>query len=395
MGMNASGSHIGTFKDSCSTYTNIYNGAQMIVPFMTVASALIDNLIVTGSTFDNFTSGTIAIYPNLYNAGDKITNISVSDCTFANFSTTTAEFFETFGIYVFNGGGQVDNFNVTNCKFDNFSSLGVGDVDLAFAILAEAAYDSTGTIVGTISNYNVKGCSFNKFNSSIGPATNLDVGGVITNTRISECKFRNMTNTFNSSQLDYIAFVLFGGIQTNTYVKNCEFDNITGGSNFIGTFFIPPGGSVMDTVDISGNTFKNISGNSQGILNNMSTAGGTNTINNFNITDNKFTDIDDTSNAILLPTTGGVITKVNILNNKFKGPNASTNGYAANILVDAGDTTCLNFKNNKADPVPNAYLFTNTNLGGVFNLTNGSDNSTNVGQITLVGDVNSPGSCNC
>jgi hypothetical protein len=389
LGLNASGAYIGTFKDSCSTYTNFLNGAQAIIPYLIVDDCSIDNIIVNGSKFNNFTSGTIAVY--LVLAGDNtVSNLKVSNCTFNDFSLTTPEYFESFGVYAYTVG-TLTNFDVTNCKFNNFSGLGVGDVSLNFAVLAETGNNGQ-TNPTSITNFNVDKCSFKNFSNSVAISTNADIGDIV-NARISKCKFDTISSPIVPG-VGFIAFVPLGGDQTNTTVIECEFDNISATSNAI-TINSLTSGSVFDKVVMSKNTFKNITGDSQGILSVLT--GAPVTINNWDMTDNKFVNISDTSNGILLPTTGGIISNMNVSNNEFTGPNATTDGYAVSITIDAGDTTCLKFTNNKANPKcnPIPYVFTNKNVGGVFNLTKGSDSSTNVGQIQIVGTVGPVGSCSC
>ena len=388
LGLNASGAYIGTFKDSCSTYTNFLNGAQAIIPYLIVDDCSIDNIIVDGSKFNNFTSGTIAVY--LVLAGDNtVSNLNIFNCTFDNFNLTTSLYSETFGIYAY-VLGTLTNYNVTNCKFTNFSGLGVGDVSLNFAILAETG-DQGQTTLTSIDNFKVDKCSFKNFSNGLAIATNADIG-TIANTCVSKCKFDTTSSPIVPGSTGFIAFVPSGGNQTNTTVTECEFNNISSTSNAIEIFSFSPA-SVFDKVVMSKNTFKNITGTSQGIISDL--ISGPLTINNWDITDNKFIDIADISNGILIPTTGGVISNMNVSYNEFTGPNATTDGYAASITIDAGDTTCLKFTNNKANPKcsPIPYVLTNTNAGGIFNLTKGSDSSTNIGKISLVGSIGNPGSC--
>ena len=146
---------------------------------------------------------------------------------------------------------------------------------------------------------------------------------------------------------------------------------------------------IFGALNISDNKFKNLTTGSGGIGEIGPLQG---TIDNFNISNNDFDDIQDVSNGIALGLFPSTPLYLSITRNDFKGKNVTDSSWAVYVELFTGNM-CLEFLHNKANPetTPTPYQFQQT--GGTFTRTRGSDNSTNKGTIILAGVVGPPGSC--
>lgn len=374
--LNAANSKINDLiVSNCSLRGFNTPGSSGILAYLGAPNTRINNYIISKSILENFSNGSFGAWVYLADPAAKVKNFIISETEFNNFS---GGFAETFDIWALVYEGTINNFIVSDCLFDGLSNI---DANATFAILAE-----TDTESATIKNIDVSNNKFKDLSSS--PAFVANPSGSIIKTNVSECLFEGI------SGVDGAAIILapLGGSQESTNISGCSFNKISNSGIGVWINSLLPG-SIFNKVNISDNTFTEISGASQGISTNLSVA--TVTISDLNITKNTFTGIEDTSNAILLPTAVGIISNMNISGNTFDGPKATQVGYAVTINVGAGDTTCLNFKHNEADPKKNPTPYQFINSGGIFNLTQGSDSSKNIGQIGIGTGVNPPGSCAC
>lgn len=368
--INATNSAIKKYIISNCYFSDFNYGATAVYEAISAANCKINNFNVSACTFNNFSNGSSGILNGLGASGALVNKFVLTQNIFNNFSISS-DYGYTVGIRALVNEGTINYFIVSDCTFNTFNNL-------AQVILAE-----TNSPNAIITNFDVLDSNFNDLDTSDGVLINP--AGPIVNTNILGCLFNNVSNVGSAA----VALIVLGGSQEIFNVSKCTFNNISNSSGGIVMYSYIPG-TTVNNMNILENKFNIISNNSQAIATNFSSAPAT--INNLDILKNTFKDIIDTSNAVLLNTTGGVISNINESYNIFSGANATATGWATSINVGVGDSTCLNFKNNKA--VPSAQVPYNfVNSGGTFNKTAGSDNSTNIGQFSLSGVIGTCSPC--
>lgn len=158
-------------------------------------------------------------------------------------------------------------------------------------------------------------------------------------------------------------------------------------SHFENSFCIGNNNATIDVLNLSNSIFVDLNAGSAGIFNFANAA----VIRDLRISNCAFSDIDDTCNGIVYHKAEASSSSIQINNNAFSGSSV-TAGYGVDITVASG-SLCLEFTENSATPAntPAPYVFSQT--GGVFNRTNGSDETTNIGQISTSGTIGNSGSC--
>jgi hypothetical protein len=246
----------------------------------------------------------------------------------------------------------INNWTLSDNSFSNMSNPNM-----------IAGQNSEGFIVfminpsSKVDNLSFIGNSFTDINSGSLGAVLFGIAGTVSNLNFSDDIFTNINGNA------FINLVFFSPAMTvsNFSVENCSFTDLNefNGSGSVGINFNFPAPNEIDNICILNNSFTNINDTSVGI------------------------------NAPLRLTTP---LNMNVLGNTFTGPTATSSGYATFIGLDVGGSLCLEFLNNTATPTsaPDPYDF--ETVAGIFNLTIGSDSSTNTGNFHIVGPV-IPDSC--
>ncbi len=309
------------------------------------ASPLVERVDMTRNRFDGFVSGN-GVFGDV---STRILTLNVSENHFSNFSGNAHVVLLNASTTIVD---RLDAFHNTFSDFNVGTGIGlfngshIGSLNLSDNTLSNFSA-SSGIQVGTLSTVSILRASNNTC-ANFSVVSNLvltDPGSVVNAMTVSSNYLSNFNNSFGAA--------LSGSTSTVFFSKNIA-SRFTNGSNGIGIF----GTAVIENVIVSQNSFSDFTVNSYGI---------------------------DKAPA------GSNVTSMQVLENTFAG--GDTNGYAANIKVNAG-TTCLQFIHNFANPVtvPVPYAFSQAGAG-VFNRTLGSDNSTNTGDMGISGAVNAPGSC--
>jgi hypothetical protein len=396
---------------------------------------------VSNSHFDGFTSDTSlsdgnGVYIEL-DSGNTLNSINSIGSSFSNITNTLGNN-GGCGIFVNIAGGNLIDFEVSNSSFTNFFGNGDGigvSVVIDSGLLKQATisecsfseFSGSGTNAcfinptnnSTVDTVNFSNNSFNNFSESVILYGVPQNESVFSNFNASGNIFNNINN--NSRCIAFQTFT--NGTATNVNMFNNSFTNLTSSTTGINVanFTIS---STISNVNLYDNYFNIISVDSFGIVPANRASGGAPIIENLTITNNvfetisedsagiqyflepgqgaitkntisgcTFKDISDTSAGIYYPSNPPSVTFLDFSNNSFSGTSTvSSTGYAIYIEVTQS-TTCLNFKDNTAAS-PTAqipYFFGQT--GGTFNRTDGSDSSTNTGEISISGTVNAPGSC--
>jgi len=301
---------------------------------------------LTGLVTSNFMAdrnafSTIANDTNGIFLADASGQIIINDNTFNGFSAVATS--NGNGILInLNAGNTLPLTSISGNHFNNISNPAGGNGGNAFLV----------NVTGTLVSLNASKNSFNNIDSSAGGITLNMLGGTIESTNISDNNFNGLTTGSN-------------GVVLLLNVAN----------------------STITSTNITNNTFTTMTGSSAGVsLDNV-----LGTVPYLNISRNTFNDIRDISRGFTYTSSLGSTSFLSA-GNKFTGNAPIPNGYAAIVTVSGG-STCIDFINDSAAPTsaPNPYAF--QGLGGTFNRTSGSDNSTNTGQFSIIGVVGAPGSC--
>lgn len=371
-----------------------------------LASVLPNITNTTGNVVALANNNTVAGFYIISNNGMGITGTGISNFTaIQNIFVTSAT--DTNGINLLNPSGQVVVEKSIFSGFVNSGSLlfpndgngiyvevDTGSTLTSLDVVGSDFSNITGNFAGnggngifanpmggTIANMTVVYSTFNNISIGAGILAFPGPGGTITNLSISGCAFGNLSN-FAAG----VSPNLQGGTITNLNISRCTFNEIGTSANGIFTTLNVAGDMISD-FNIWDSSFSNISGSAAGIS--VDTVLGT--IPNMTVAGNIFSGISSTTGFTYVSSTPGNLA---VSSNSFSGSSSAPTGYAVFIQPRiASISTCLEFIGNSASPInnPAPYFFNGTS--GTLNRTIGSDNSTNVGQIFIMGNVNPPGSC--
>lgn len=359
----------------CSMTGNTSSG---LITIETNNDGFLSNANIIKNTFSNTSSATM-IAANLTNPG-TVSNLNIVECSFVDISGG-------IGIDVENSAGFISNLNIDDCSFENFSAAQGVRVETSLTGIVETMnvkncrcvniYSQAAFTIGTadtsaIGNVTFTGNTFtgsNHFSDSI--FTQLDSS--------NPTMFNVWQNTFN----DFIGSAQGIGFNANGPVTLNVWNNRFTGFSNANAIDVSVAG--LSDVTISGCEFDGLEGFGFAVI--MSSSAAT----SMQITDNRFTNLSGPIDAVAINSSGPSSTAL-VQGNTFLGDSTVPVGYGASVTVSGG-TLCLGFTDNSANPAltPIPYSFIQT--GGTFNLTTGSDMSTNTGAFMLTGTIGQPGSC--
>lgn len=362
-------------------------------------------VVVESSTFDGFSSmgggndgNGIYINPN---SGHTLNNFTILNNVFSNISNPSS----TLGgnCVLVDGAGVVNLFNSTGNTFTSLSNMCGGIVNTStintltstgntFSELSDSfGVHNSGTI-GTLTS---TGDSFSGLDSSTGVYNE----GTITILASTGGSFSELIFSIGVDNEGTIATLAsaggsFNGLTSSNGILNGStittltsteniFSELT--SNSWGLF----NAGTITTLTSMENTFSGLTNGSRGVFND-------NTIATCNLNHNTFSGIDSSSVGVVYDPTSTSSYFLQINNNTFSSSDP-IQGYAATISISQG-TLCLELTENNASAStgspPNAYSLSQSGTGtGIFNLTTGSDGTTNTGGFTRQGTIGTPGSC--
>ena len=391
---------------AANAYSIPTTGGKITIPALASSAPNITNTagnVVTLANNNTVSGFNIAV---TFTGGNGLSGTGITNLTANNNAFTTA-LSDTDGVYLLNPSGQVainnSSFNGFNNVSSTFSGNGIYlelDTGSALTTLSVAgsnfnnisntngstSFGGTGVLAylngGTLTNYNV---SNSTFNSIMNPHANM-VGGVstyvsagtINHMKVVDSTFNDMVSSGAGINIDPDS----SGTINNVTLSSNSFSNLT--NTGFGIIFQPAG--TIDNADILNNTFSGISSGSKGIEI-FPRSGATITASISNCT---FEITSTNSTGILFDGLNAGNTSLKVTGNSFAGIDPISAGYAAEFVADEG-SLCLDFTNNNATPTssPDPYLFQQSSPG-VFNITAGSDSTTNTGQFSITGTI---GSC--
>ena len=405
--------------NSFTVTNNIFNNIAGTTPFVNGGASIF--LVSPNSTITNWTISD-NIFNNLNNSGTGIVWFSSGNCagsTLNNFNISSNTFNNTvnnakgIGFFQFGVGNSVNNFTVSSNTFNSLISGATGGSSGIFL-------NTENTLNGTLNNFIVSENNFSNIDNSFGVFFLLDgTGYTFVNTSFSKNTFTNLSDNspgilffqdFAGNKMDNVSIseCTFDNISTGSYgvrthmgltnlsITDCTFTNISGinssnpgAGSSTGIKMVTGNGQQIINTNIGGNTFSNISNTGSGVE--FILSGGAAPVN-VNTSNNIFNNISDTGLGITASLSLTDPIALNISSNTYNGPTATTTGYAATVSLSTG-TLCLEFIGNITAPatVTDPYEF--KNIGGTFNRTTGSDQTTNTGTIHTDGVINPPGSC--